>query len=216
MYKRSEGNIVVFLALYLDDILLNENNVEMLSSIKAWLFKQFKMKDLGEGGYILGIKVIRDRKKRMLALSQEPYIDEVLACFNMQDSKKGNLPFRHGVSLSKKQCPTTPKEIENMKAVLYASACGSLMYAMLCTRPDICFIMGMVSRYQSNPGQEHWSAVKTILKYLRRTKEYMLVYKAPNLFSVGYTDSDFQTNKDKRKPTSGYVFTMGGGIVFYI
>ena len=215
VYRKSEGNAVVFLVLYVDDILLIGNSVALLSSIKAWLFKQFEMKDLGEAGYILGIKIIRDRKKRMLALSQEPYIDEVLARFNMQDSKKGNLPFRHGVSLSKKQCPTTPKEIENMKAVPYASACGSLMYAMLCTRPDICFAVGMVSRYQSNPGQEHWSAVKTILKYLRRTKEYMLVYKASNLFPVGYTDSDFQTDKDKRKSTSGYVFTMGGAAVIW-
>ncbi|KAL8091512.1 hypothetical protein AgCh_033945 [Apium graveolens] len=151
VYKRSEGNAVVFLVLYVDDILLIGNNVEMLSSVKAWLFKQFDMKDLGEAAYILGIKVIRNHKKRMLALSQEPYIDEVLARFNMQNSKKGFLPFKHGVALSKKQCPSTPKDIESMKAVPYASACGSLMYAMLCTRPDICFAVGMVSRYQSNP-----------------------------------------------------------------
>jgi len=215
VYKRSEGNAVVFLVLYVDDILLIGNNVEMLSSVKAWLFKQFDMKDLGEAAYILGIKVIRDRKKRMLALSQEPYIDEVLARFNMQNSKKGFLPFKHGVALSKKQCPSTPKDIESMKAVPYASACGSLMYAMLCTRPDICFVVGMVSRYQSNPGQEHWSAVKTILKYLRRTKEYMLIYKASDLFPLGYTDSDFQSDRDKRKSTSGYVFTLGGGAVIW-
>ena len=215
VYKRSEGNAVVFLVLYVDDILLIGNNVEMLSSVKAWLFKQFDMKDLGEAAYILGIKVIRDRKKRMLALSQEPYIDEVLARFNMQNSKKGFLPFKHGVALSKKQCPSTPKDIESMKAVPYASACGSLMYAMLCTRPDICFAVGMVSRYQSNPGQEHWSAVKTILKYLRRTKEYMLIYKASDLFPLGYTDSDFQSDRDKRKSTSGYVFTLGGGAVIW-
>ena len=85
---------MTFLVLYVDDILLIGNNVEMLSSVKAWLFKQFEMKDLGEAAYILGIKVIRDHKKRMLALSQEPYIDEVLACFNMQNSKKGFLPFK--------------------------------------------------------------------------------------------------------------------------
>ena len=65
----------------------------------------------------------------------------------MQNSKKGFLPFRHGVSLSKEQCPKTPEEIESMKAVPYASAVGSLMYAILCTRPDICFAIGMVSRY---------------------------------------------------------------------
>ncbi|KAL8099710.1 hypothetical protein AgCh_032098 [Apium graveolens] len=215
MYKRCEGNAVVFLVLYVDNILFIGNNVKMLSLIKAWLFKQFEMKDLGEAACILGIKVIRDRKKRMLALSQEPYIDDILAHFNMQNSKKGNLSFRHGVSLSKSQYPWIPKKIENMNAVPYTSACGSLMHDILCTRPDIYFVVGMVSRYQSNPGQEHWCAVKTILKYLRRTKEYILVYKSSDLLPLGYTDSDFQTYKDKRKSTSRCVFTLGGGVVIW-
>ena len=94
----------------------------------------------------------------------------------MLDSKKGFLPFRHGITLSKNQCPKTPDEIEKMKEVPYASAVGSLMYAMLCTRPDICFAVGMVSRYRSNLGREHWTAVKHILKYLKRTRNYMLIY----------------------------------------
>ena len=149
------------------------------------------MKDLGECAHILGIKVIRDRKKRMLCLSQASYIDAILTRFSMQNFKKGFLPFRHGVALSKEMSPKTSKEIEDMKTVPYASAMGSLMYAMLCTRPDICFAMGMVSRYQSNPRQGHWTAVKHILKYLRRTRDYMLVYQADDLLSVGYTDSDF-------------------------
>lgn len=81
-----------------------------------------------------------------------------------------------------------------MKTVPYASACGSLMYVILCTKPDICFDVGIVSRYQSNPVQEHGSAVKTILKHMRRTKEYMLIYKASALLPLGYIDSNFQTD----------------------
>ena len=87
------------------------------------------------------------------------------------------------------------------------------MYAMLCTRPDICFVVGMVSRYQSEPGEEHWIAVKHILKYLRRTRDYMLVYQNESLEPIGYTDSDFQSDIDSRKSTSGYVFTFGGGAI---
>ena len=87
------------------------------------------------------------------------------------------------------------------------------MYAMLCTRPDICFAVGMVSRYQSNPGEEHWQAVKHILKYLKSTRDYMLVYRADDLVSFGYTDSDFQADRDERKSTSGYVFTLSGGAI---
>ena len=119
---------------------------------------------------------IRDRKNKLLALSQASYIDKVLARFSMQDSKKGLLPTRHGIILFKEKCPKTPQEEEDMRRIPYASAIGNLMYAMLCTRPDICYAVGIVSRYQSNPGMGHWIAVKHILKYLRRTRDYMFVY----------------------------------------
>ena len=109
----------------------------------------------------------------------------------------------------------TPQEEEDMRRIPYASAVGSLMYAMLCTRPDICYAVGVVSRYQSNPGQEHWIAVKHVLKYLRRTRDYMLVYSGGDLNLLGYTDSDFQSDKDSRKSTSGSVFTLGGGAVVW-
>ena len=133
----------------------------------------------------------------------------------MHDSKKGFLPFRHGISLSKDQCPKTDEETEIMKTVPYASAVGSLMYAMLCTRRDICFVVGMVSRYQSNPGREHWTAVKHIIKYLKRTRDYMLVYHSDELVPIGYKNSDFQSDMDSRKSTSGNVFTLGGGAIVW-
>ena len=86
------------------------------------------------------------------------------------------MPSEHGIHLSNEQCPKTPQEEEDMGRISYASAVGSLMYAMLCTRPDICYSVGIVSRFQSNPGLDHWIAVKHILKYLWRTRNYMLVY----------------------------------------
>ena len=103
----------------------------------------------------------------------------------------------------------TPKEREKMRRVFYAKAVGSLMYALLCTRPDICFVVGMVSRYQSNPGPEHWIAIKHIIKYMKRTKNYILVYSGNDLILLDYTDSDFMSNKDFRKSTFGFVFTLG-------
>ena len=89
------------------------------------------------------------------------------------------------------------------------------MYAMLCTRPDICYVVGVVSRYQSNPGPKHWIEVKHILKYLRRSRDYMLVYKGGVLNPVGYTNSDFQIDVNDRKSTSRMVFTLGGGAVIW-
>ena len=166
----------MFLMLYVDDILLIGNDVGVMSLVKVWLLSQFDMKDLGETNFILGIKLWRDRKNRMLGLLQAGYIDKVLKRFSMQNSKKGLLPFRHRVPLSNDQRPKTLMEENMMRQVPYASAMGSLMYVMLCTRPDICYLVDMVSRYQSNPRPKHWQAVKHILKYLQRMRNYMLVY----------------------------------------
>ena len=212
-YKRIQGTKVVFLVLYIDDILLIGKDIEVLSSVKGWLQKQFDMKDLGEANYILGIKLLRDRKNKMLSLSQDLYIDKILARFSMENSKKGTLPFRHGVHLSKEQSPKTLEQKERMSRIPFASVVGSLIYAMLCTRLDICYAVGIVSRYQSDPREEHWIAVKHILKYLRRIRDYMLVYSSGSLETIGYTDSDFQWDIDSRKSTSGYVFTLNGGAI---
>ena len=97
-----------------------------------------------------------------------------------------------------------------MRQVPYASTVGSLMYAMLCTKPDIFYSVGVVSRYQSNPRPKHLQAVKHILKYLQRMRDYMLVYQCEDLIPITYTDSDFQSDLDFRKSTSGCVFTLGG------
>ncbi|TYK04928.1 gag/pol protein [Cucumis melo var. makuwa] len=100
-----------------------------------------------------------------------------------------------------------------MNRIPYASTVGSLMYVMLCTRLDICYAVEIVSRYQSNPGLDHWTAIKVILKYLKRTRDYMLVYGAKDLSLTGYTDFDFQTDKDSIKSTSGSVFILNEGAV---
>jgi len=144
----------------------------------------------------------------MLGLSQALYIVTILTRFSIHDSKKGFLPFRHEISLSKDQYPNTKEETESMKTVPYVSFVGSFMYAMLCTRPDIYFVIGMVSRYQSNPGREHWTTVKHIIKYLKRTRDYMLVYHSDELVPIGYTNSDFQFDMDSRKSTLENVFIL--------
>ena len=103
----------------------------------------------------------------------------------MQDSKKGQTPFRHGISLSKEQSPKTAQEFEDIRKIPYASAVGSLMYAILCPRPYICFAVGVVNRFQSNPGPEHWIAIKHVLKNLRRTRNLMLTYSGTDLTMTG-------------------------------
>ena len=129
------GSSVAFLIVYVDDILLIGNDIEFLDSIKGYLNKSFSMKDLGEAAYILGIKIYRDRSRRLIGLSQSTYLDKVLKKFKMDQAKKGFLPVLQGVKLSKTQCPTTAEDRENMKDVPYASAIGST--CMQCCVPDL-------------------------------------------------------------------------------
>ena len=98
---------IISLILYVDDILLFGNDISMLTTVKRWLSKKFFMKDLEKVSYILEIKVYRDRSKKMLGLSQKLYIEKVLKRFNMKNSKRGLLPIRHGINLSKMMCSTT-------------------------------------------------------------------------------------------------------------
>jgi hypothetical protein len=199
--KKVSGSTVVFLVLYVDDILLIGNDIPMLEIVKSSLRKSFSMKDLGEATYILDIKIYRDRSKRLTGLSQGAYIDKILNRFNMQDSMRGFLKISHGFTLRKNQCPSTPAEQERTRVIPYNLAIGSIMYTMFCTRPDVSYALSVMSRYQSNYGEAHWTIINNILKYLRRTKKEFLVFRGEEeLIVIGYTDASFQTDMDYSKP----------------
>jgi hypothetical protein len=120
--------------------------------------------------------------------------------------------MNHGSQLSKTQCSLSTDEQNIMSRVSYASAIGSIMYVILCTRPDVSYALSVTSRYQPNSYMEHWNAVKNILKYLRRTKNMFLVYGGDSeLVISGYTYVSFQTDRDDSRSQSGYVFLLNGG-----
>ena len=171
------------------------------------------MKDLGPAKQILGMKIIRDRGVKKLWLSQEKYIVKVLQRFNMDKAKMVSCPLANHFKLSPMQSPSTDKEKEEMKKIPYASVVGSLMYAMVCTRLDIAHAVGVVSRFLSNPENEHWAAVKWILRYLRRTSKICLYFGDAKPVLAGYTDADMAGDVDSRKSTSGYLITFVGGAV---
>ena len=119
-----------------------------------------------------------------------------------------------GMKLSKTQCLTTEEDREKMKDVPYASAIGSIMYAMLCTRLDVCLAISLAERYQSNPGVDHWTTVKNVLKYPKRTKDMFLVYGGDEELVVkGYVNASFDTDLDDSKSQTGYVYILNGGVV---
>lgn len=211
--KRFADGDFIILLLYVDDMLLVGKDVEKIKKLKKDLGKSFDMKDLGPAKKILGMEIKRDRKAKKLWLSQKKYIEQILKRFNMNNAKPVGTPFAGHFKLSSKQCPSSEKEKNEMKSFPYSSAVGSLMYVMVCTRPDIAYAVGMVSRFLSNPGKEHWIAVKWMMRYLRGTSNLCLCFGGGKSHLVGYTDSDMAGDVDTRRSTSGYIFTFGGGAV---
>ncbi|GJR31069.1 retrotransposon protein, putative, ty1-copia subclass [Tanacetum coccineum] len=214
VYQKASGSNVTFLILYVDDIIIMGNHIPSLRSVKDYLGKCFAMKDLGEAAFILRIKIYRDRSKRLIGLSQNAYMDKILKRYKMDNSKRGHIPMQERLDLNKSQGAQTPKEVNRMKNVPYASAVGSIMYAVRCTRPDVAFAQNMTSRFQQNPGEPHWTAVKNILKYLRNTKDMFLVYggnPSTELRVECYCDAGFETDRDDTKSQTRYIFVLNGG-----
>ena len=188
--KRYDQERFIILLLCVDDMLVVGHDKSMINKLKKDLGSQFAMKDLGQAQQILGMRIIRDRKNRRLWLSHERYIEKVLNRFNMNDAKPVGTPLAAHFKLSIDLCPCNDKEKEEMRKISYASAIGSLMYAMVCTRPDIAHSVGVVSRFLANLGKQHWQAVKWILRYLKGTSHYCLCFGNPNIVLEGFTDAN--------------------------
>ena len=135
------------------------------------------MKDTGAANFIMGMEIRRDCANKTIWLNKRKYVETVLHRFNMQDSKPVKIPIPVCVKLYVEQCPKTQEEEEDMSQVPYASAVGILMYAMVCTRPDITHAVGILSIYMSKPGKEHWTIVKRVFSYLCGTKNYAILYQ---------------------------------------
>jgi ATP-binding cassette subfamily B (MDR/TAP) protein 1 len=145
IYVKCSNNSFIILSLYVDDILIARNNKEMIKTTKRGLSSNFEMKDMSEANYVLSVKIIRDRTKRFLGLIKETYIKKILERYYMQDNKLIDTHVDKSLSPSCDMCPKTLEENEKISKVPYASVVGSLMYTMMCTCPNICYAIGLVS-----------------------------------------------------------------------
>ncbi|CAM8943489.1 unnamed protein product [Rhodiola kirilowii] len=214
IYIKVSGSKFVILVLYVDDILLAANDMCILYETKKYLSNFFEMKDMGDASYVIGIEIFRNKSQGLLGLSQKGYINKILERYRMEKCSSGLVPIQKGDKFSKMQCPRNELEQKEMARIPYASVVGSLIYVQTCTRPDISFAVGMLGRYQSNPGIDHWKAAKKVLRYLQGTKETMLTYRrSDHLEIIGYSDSDYAGCVDSRKSTFGYLFLLADGAV---
>ena len=216
-FRKLQDGTFVYLLLYVDDMLIASKNKREIDRLKAQLSSEFEMKDLGEAKKILGMEIKRDKVKGTISLTQTQYLKKVLQRFGINDKAKPvSTPLAPHFKLSALMSPSTEYEREQMNHIPYANAVGALMYAMVCTRPDISHAVSMVSRYMHNPGKGHWQAVKWILRYIQGTVDIGLKFEKDRNVGkhlVGYVDSDYAGDLDKRRSTTGYVFTIAGGPV---
>ena len=206
LYVHQQRSLIIL--LYVDDLVIAATSLDHISWAKSSLSASFDMTELGELKGFIGVEVVRDRARHSLKISQEAYIGRVLKDHGMDQCATVSTPVDPAVRLRKpgEGFLATPSEKQR-----YQSAVGSLMYAMLGTRPDIAYAVGLVSSYSTNPSNEHWTAVKRIFRYLAGTKALGIVYGTSGICG-GLTDSDWGGSNDRRS-TSGYVFLLNGGAI---
>lgn len=207
LFYKVEKGILLIVAVYVDDKLILSKSREAINQLKSQLAGQYDLSDLGEAQWILGMEIIRDRDKGTIELSQTRYVESILDRFGMQDGRSVSTPIETNLKLTK----LTEPEIE---ARAYQSALGALMYAMLATRPDLAFAVGVLSRHAATPGEPHWTALKRVYRYLRGTTEARLTFSGDTTDTpLGYADADWAADVNDRRSISGYVFILSGGAV---
>jgi transposase InsO family protein len=204
----------IIIAVYVDDLVIVAPSSRVTSTKKLFT-DEFKMTDLGEISWLLGMQVIRDRYARTISLNQTQYANEILALFKMSDCKGISTPLDL-LKLTREMCPQSPDDAALMERIPYQSAIGSLMYLMLGTRPDLAAAVGILSQFASSPGPQHWVAVKRVLRYIKQTADFQLTLGGSSPGSVileGWSDADWAGDVSTRRSTSGYAFTLGQGVI---
>eukprot|EP00253_Pinus_taeda_P029118 PITA_29118 len=186
-------------------LLAKGNNESYIASIKKELGKSFEITDLGYVHYYLGIEVTQHPKS--IFLSQKKYIGDLLNRFGMTECNPLSTPMEQNLKLTSIE----GKEFED--ETKYRQLVGSLIY-LTTTRPDISFAVGILSRFMQKPCEGHWSAAKRVLRYLKETQDLGIKYTQVDDFSlIGYSDSDFDGDKETGVSTSGYAMSLGSGAV---
>jgi hypothetical protein len=193
------------MAIWVDDGIICSSNPDKLQNIINYLNKQFEMTS-GSVQCFVGIQIKRDRKNKVIHLSQGPYIERVLNKFKMSTCHPRGVPADPHSRLSK-ALDLSEQEFP------YREAIGSLIFAASCTRPDIAYAVNQASQHCSNPSRSHWEAVKRILSYLRGSTNFGIGFGSTHQQLVVYSDSDYAGDLDDRSSTTGAICFLNGGPV---
>jgi hypothetical protein len=205
VYYRYGGGEGVILCLYVDDILIVGSSLKVIKEVKKFLSSNFEMKDLEEADVILNIKLLREGDGGVTLL-QSHYVEKVLSHFGFSDCQPAPTPYDPSVLLRKN------KRIVRDQ-LRYSQIIGSLMYLISATRPDISYVVCKLSRFVSNPGDNHWQALERVMRYLKGTMSYGIHYTGNPKVLEGYSDANWISDADELYTMSEYVFLLGGGVV---
>lgn len=203
------GNLMLIIAIYVDDFLIFYKEQDELSRIKAYLNKTFHMKDLGKVKSCIGIRI--KQGDGFIEIDQSQYIRDIIKRFRMEDCKPVGNPADTSLKLSKDMV-TDDNSLKGK--VPYQEAVGSLLFLSQGSRPDIAFAVNDVSRFNQNHSETHWKAVKRIIRYLSGTIDWKIRYeKNGNIDLHAFTDADWGSEQDERRSCTGFVVMMANGAI---
>ncbi|SGY14503.1 BQ5605_C010g06209 [Microbotryum silenes-dioicae] len=207
IYRRKHNGHLHYIALYVNDLLLVGPSTAEIDRVLDALELAYGIKRLGPAKYILGIQV-KHGQDGSITLSQERYLRDILARFQFTDAKPASIPMQPGVVLDFEDLAATPQDCTR-----YLQAIGLLMYAAVGTRPDLAFVVSYLARFSQQPGPEHWTAIKQVLRYIKGTLGLGLTYRKTSQPLHGYSDANWGACLTTSRSTMGYAFIYSGGAI---
>lgn len=205
-YTRTDERGVIYIIIYVDDVLMASNSDEMLQFYEAELRKQYKIENLGEVKNYLGIR-IEKHSDGYYTMDQSPYIAQIIKELGLAAAKASNIPLSVGYGKTESNIMTTNEK--------YRRIIGCLLYISVNTRPDVAAAISILARKVEQPTEDDWTELKRVIKYLKGTIDYQLKLKCDMDESqfFGYADADWANDKATRKSNSGYVMMLGSGTI---
>ncbi|OWY96232.1 Integrase, catalytic core protein [Phytophthora megakarya] len=211
IYLKRDGQEMIFVALYVDNLILASSSDKLLKNTKQVLSDRFEMTAMGQFKSFLGMEIDHDETTGNGATK---FANDILENFNMEKSNPVKTPQYPGLKLTKAMGEGGCKHDETMANVPYRNAVGCLMYLMVGTRPDLAAAVGVLSQFAADPCPMHWHALKRVFRYIQGTKPHSIEFQANcDRGLEGYSDADWAGDIESRRSTSGYVFIMNGGCI---
>jgi hypothetical protein len=189
-------------------MLLVSPSADAVAEAKAALLGVFDARDLGAVGDFVGMRVERDLATGTITISNERLINDLLSRFGMEVANSRQVPMSPAVVLRRGE----GAELDQGR-FQYSSLVGGLLYLATTVRPDIAYAVGVLSKYMSCPTVSHWKAARGVLRYLAGTSRVGITYGAGPAVLQGFCDADYGGDKDTRRSTTGFVYTIAGGAV---